>query len=94
MTKEELIKLGKNMVKEYFNRYVDVEQPIDVNDIVEVGYRDHKDMLWLMLKPAKRGIYKYEILYHKRTKQIETRLHIDREKDEFRKRMMELCGMQ
>ena len=93
MTKEELIKLGKNMVKEYYNNHVDTKSPISVNDIEEVGYRDHKDMIWLMLRPAKKGIYKYEILYHKGTKKIESRIHIDREKEEFRKKMMELCGM-
>ena len=94
MVKEELIKLGKNMVKEYYNRYINAKDPISVEDIEEVGYHDHKDMLWLMLRPAKRGIHKYEVLYHKKNKQIETRIHIDKEKEAFRKKMMELCGLQ
>ena len=73
MNKEQLINVSKNMVKEYFNRYIDKEHPITEDDIEVAGFKNNSATLWLLLSvPSSDMKLKYEVSYSKKTGQLHT----------------------
>jgi hypothetical protein len=75
MKKGELISVAKNMVTEYFNKYVDKNktkgiQKINFDDVEVIGfYKKGKNYRLLLVTPTSDGIY-YEVSYDSKTDKI------------------------
>lgn len=75
MNKYELIRLSKNLVKEYFNRYVVNKEnnikKIQSNSVVLLKYKEGRRYIRVLLGVPNHNMG-YKVTYNKKTEEIET----------------------